>query len=263
MSSPITQPRSEGGRDGLPAVGVLGVGDGAGPRASLGQLAAEVGHEISRPLQIIAFAVDDLRDALFNDDRETAERCIDAIEGQIQRSAGFAGRLLAFDNPEARALQPADLNEVVGYALAELHNPLAAAGICVQTELSEGLGSINCCPSELVQAIINVVLNAADAVDGRAQARIAVRTFAQQDQVCVEILDNGPGIAAEHLTRIFDPFFTTKPRGQDTGLGLSITRGITRRHGGSLEASSKIGEGACVRLSLPSSRSISDVALAH
>ncbi|PRQ07654.1 Sensor protein ZraS [Enhygromyxa salina] len=220
--------------------------------ASLGQLAAEVGHEISRPLQVIAFAVDDLRDALFNEDREVAERCIEGIEVQIQRTAGIVGRMLAFDRAADRTLQRADLNDVVEQALAGLHDSLAAHGIQLQVALGEGLPPITCCRPELVQAVINLVLNAREAVLEREGAEITVRTVAQQGQVWVDIADNGRGIAPEHLARIFDPFFTTKPDRHATGLGLSITRGITRRHGGNLEVSSTIGKGARLRLGLPS-----------
>jgi signal transduction histidine kinase len=96
---------------------------------------------------------------------------------------------------------------------------------------------------------MNLVINAAHAIDDHGQ--ITIRTGCAEDQVWVEVEDNGKGIAAEHLGRIFEPFFTTKPVGKGTGLGLSLSYGIVNKHGGRIEVSSTPGSGSIFRVLLP------------
>lgn len=115
------------------------------------------------------------------------------------------------------------------------------------------LPEIACLPAKLNQVFLNLLVNAGQAIAEKAQGRgtIRVRTGHDVRQVWVEISDTGCGIAPEHLKRIFDPFFTTKPEGSGTGLGLSLSYGIVRVHGGRIEVHSKLGEGACFRVILP------------
>jgi two-component system, NtrC family, sensor kinase len=108
---------------------------------------------------------------------------------------------------------------------------------------------VECIPSQLNQVFMNLLINAAHAIEGRG--RITVRTGYSDTHAWVEIEDTGKGIAPEHLSRIYDPFFTTKPVGQGTGLGLSLSYGIIQRHGGIIEASSTVGVGTVFRLVLP------------
>lgn len=108
---------------------------------------------------------------------------------------------------------------------------------------------IECRPSRLNQAFMNILLNAAQSIEG--QGTIRVRTGQANEQVWVEIGDSGSGIAPEILSRIFEPFFTTKPVGSGTGLGLSATFNIIEQHGGQIEAESTLGKGTLVRIRLP------------
>lgn len=104
---------------------------------------------------------------------------------------------------------------------------------------------------QLHQVLVNLVENALDAVAGQAEPQVAIRAIAIGPQVAVEVADNGPGIGADDIGKVFDPFFTTKPVGHGTGLGLWISYGIARDHGGALEASNRRGGGALFRLTLP------------
>jgi signal transduction histidine kinase len=104
-------------------------------------------------------------------------------------------------------------------------------------------------PSQINQVFLNLLVNAGDAIGERGQIRI--NTGAESGEAWIEIADSGHGIAEEHLAKIFDPFFTTKPVGRGTGLGLSLSYSIVKKHGGRIEVQSKLGTGTCFRIVLP------------
>jgi len=112
-----------------------------------------------------------------------------------------------------------------------------------------GVPEIECIPSQLNQVFMNLLVNAAHAIETRG--RITVRTSFENDMVTVSVSDTGSGIAAENLGRIFEPFFTTKPVGKGTGLGLSLSYSIVQKHGGRIEVESEIGKGTTFRVILP------------
>lgn len=116
-----------------------------------------------------------------------------------------------------------------------------------------GLPDIECIASQINQVFMNLLVNAAQAIEDRGT--ITLRTGYDEDKVWVEIEDTGKGIKPEHLNRIFEPFFTTKPVGQGTGLGLSLAYGIVQRHRGNLGVRSELGKGTVFRLTLPRTRS--------
>jgi signal transduction histidine kinase len=110
---------------------------------------------------------------------------------------------------------------------------------------------IECQPSHINQVVMNIVVNGAHAITGE-RGVIRIRTGRQgDDQVWIEISDNGAGIPKEIQSRIFDPFFTTKPIGSGTGLGLSLSYGIIQKHSGQIEVQSEPGQGATFRITLP------------
>jgi len=113
------------------------------------------------------------------------------------------------------------------------------------------LPEVHCVPSELNQVFMNLLVNAAQAMDPNRRGTITIRTRAGDRQVTVEIADDGCGIPPDRVGRIFDPFFTTKPVGEGTGLGLSLSYGIVRKHGGRIEARSTLGHGTVFSLTLP------------
>jgi two-component system NtrC family sensor kinase len=111
------------------------------------------------------------------------------------------------------------------------------------------LPEIECLPSELNQVFMNLFVNAAQAI--RTRGVIRIETGADIDGVWVEVADSGSGIAPENLQRIFEPFFTTRPVGQGTGLGLSLSYSIVKKHNGRLDVRSTLGEGTTFRVWLP------------
>jgi two-component system NtrC family sensor kinase len=112
-----------------------------------------------------------------------------------------------------------------------------------------GLPDVECMPSQINQVFLNLLVNAAQAIEGRGT--ITIRTGRESDWVWLEVADTGHGIPPEQVNRIFDPFFTTKPVGQGTGLGLSISYGIVKNHGGRIEVKSTVGRGTAMRVWLP------------
>jgi len=112
------------------------------------------------------------------------------------------------------------------------------------------LPEIECLPSQINQVVMNLLVNAAQAMVGE-RGRITIRTGTEDDRVWIEVADTGGGIARENLSRIFDPFFTTKPVGQGRGLGLSLSYGIVQKHRGRIDVRSEIGQGSSFRIVLP------------
>jgi two-component system NtrC family sensor kinase len=115
------------------------------------------------------------------------------------------------------------------------------------------LPEVECLPSELNQVFMNLLLNAAQAID-KDRGTITVRTGVAGGAVWIEVADDGCGIPKENLSRIFDPFYTTKPVGKGTGLGLSLAYGIVKKHAGSIEVRSEPGAGTTFRITLPRER---------
>jgi two-component system NtrC family sensor kinase len=116
---------------------------------------------------------------------------------------------------------------------------------------------IECLPSQINQVILNIVVNAAHAIDGE-RGKITIRTAREQENIRIDISDNGSGIPREILTRIFDPFFTTKPIGSGTGLGLSLSYGIIQKHHGRIEVESELNRGTTFRITLPIRHHVDD-----
>jgi signal transduction histidine kinase len=143
-----------------------------------------------------------------------------------------------------------DLNDVVADAI-RLANLRGDPQVCVETALAERLPPVDGSPERLAQALINLLVNARQAVAGGVRPRIRIETRHEGAAVSVCVRDNGPGIAPELLPRIFDPFFTTKSPDEGTGLGLTIAYDIVRDHGGVLEVESEVGAGTAFHARLP------------
>jgi signal transduction histidine kinase len=149
--------------------------------------------------------------------------------------------------------QLADLHQGLDSTLNIVHNEIKYKADVVK-EYGD-LPQIECLPSQLNQVFMNLFVNAAHAMKDKERGSIHVRTGRQgDDEVWVEVSDDGCGIAPENLKKIFDPFFTTKPVGKGTGLGLSLSYGIVQKHGGRIEVTSVVGKGTTFRVVLPVAR---------
>jgi signal transduction histidine kinase len=216
--------------------------------AELGRLTAGIAHEINNPLAIIGYALELLcRDGdLTAFQVEMAEK----IEMEIERLKSLTEGLLSFSSAREGYRRLVSLNDLLEEVLRLVRFELQRQAIALDTELGE-LPLVAADPNKLKQVIINLIMNAAEAMSG--EGKITLRTASCGDEVELAVCDTGPGIPADILENIFSPFFTTKPEGEGTGLGLHICRTIVREHGGEIAVKSTPGAGATFLVRLPAS----------
>jgi signal transduction histidine kinase len=230
--------------------------------AAVGQLAAGIAHEINNPLAYIGANLRALREqwlALAASSREAGEKPAlddlleegvamleESLEG-VDRTAAIVRDVRVFSHGGSEAKERLAPNELVERALrvAEPHVRRRAHVERVYEDVPPVVGSRR----ELEQVLLNLIINAAQAIEGKGTLRVA--TSRCGEEVEISVTDTGCGIPAEAMERIFDPFFTTKPVGEGTGLGLSISHEIVRRHGGRILVDSVVGRGTEVRVRLP------------
>ncbi len=249
--------------------------------ASIGQLAAGVAHEINNPIGYVNSNLGTLRgyvdsllavleayeaaESLLPEGPEKERIALTRIRADlaylktdvtdlltetgdgIGRVRRIVQDLKDFSHADRGDWMLADLHKGLESTLNVVNNEIKYKARVVR-EYGE-LPKVHCLPAQLNQVFMNLLVNAAHAID--EQGTITVRTGVREQQVWVEISDTGHGIPAHQLTRIFDPFYTTKPVGKGTGLGLSISYGIVKKHNGHIEVESEPGKGTTFRVYLP------------
>jgi len=216
--------------------------------AALGTLAAGLAHELNNPIGIMSSRIEVMLmegESLPPHVREDLE----VLQRQTHRVARITQGLLTFARSSAGERAPIDLNHIVRETLLLAETQIAKGGVKVATELEPDLPAILGDADTLQQVMLNLVTNARDAVDSGGEIRIVTRRRETDRTIELVVADTGLGIAPEDLARIFDPFFTTKPTG--TGLGLSLTHGIVREHGGTIDVESAPGRGTRFILAFP------------
>ncbi|MBN2560600.1 MAG: PhnD/SsuA/transferrin family substrate-binding protein [Phycisphaerae bacterium] len=216
--------------------------------ASVGRLAAGAAHEINNPLTGVLTFAHLLRAKEHMDEQD--KRDLDVIINETSRVSDIVHSLLDFARERPLTKEPLDVNGVIRRTMRLLRNQKQLEQVSIEEDLEENLPSVNVDRNQLEQVLLNLSLNACEAMpDG---GTLTISTLAQDGEVLVRVDDTGCGIADEHLDRIFDPFFTTKSIDKATGLGLSVSYGIVQQHGGSLEVDSEEGKGATFTIALPS-----------
>lgn len=219
--------------------------------AGIGTLAAGVAHEINNPLAaIIGFAEGMMRDIRLN--RGNDEQRLKSLERICDagwRCARIVAALKSYARDDSFDMQPNDLNQLIDTALSLVTAQLRQGGIDVSVKLGQDMPEVECDEHKMQQIVINLVMNAKDAMPSGGS--IAIRSRLDGDMAIMEVEDTGTGIPPEIQAKIFDPFFTTKEVGKGTGLGLSICQGILEKHHGHISAESEEGRGTKVTVAIP------------
>lgn len=224
---------------------------------ALGQLVAGVAHEINTPLGFVANNLAFLAEQLpalgpAADDltRQDLDDAVAESQDGVARIAAIVQALRGFAHPDSPGRQSADLN--AGFAATVRIARAAAPPQVAIVEQYDDLPPIVCNPGEVNQVLLNLLTNAVQAVNG--PGTITVATAIAGDAVTLTVADTGPGMDEQTLARLGEPFFTTRPLGSGTGLGIAISQGIARGHGGSLTFRSTPGQGTTATLTLPMAR---------
>ena len=218
--------------------------------SALGRLASSVAHEVGNPLGAIDIQLQLLQEDLAADGELAGKvlRRLDIARTEMRRLGGIVQNFLRFSRPPALHLKKMSPNDM----LRHIHDLIAPEakerGINLHFDLDESLPEIEVDENQLSQSLLNILINAFQAVEDQGQVRFASRL--EDGDILIEISDDGQGIPAENLERIFEFYYTTKDEG--TGLGLSIAQRIVHQHGGSLVVESQEGEGTLISLRLPS-----------
>ncbi|MEW6374953.1 MAG: ATP-binding protein [Thermodesulfobacteriota bacterium] len=227
--------------------------------ASLGQLASGIAHEIKNPLAGIGSAVQVLSSSVQFDDSK--KQVVKEVLKQIQRLDGTIKNLLRFAKPEKPNLAPNDLNEIIETVMFLVSQQAKKQNIQIHLDLKKDLPKVMIDPQQVQQAILNVVLNAAEAMPSGGTLTFSSKEIVTTDPSKKEkkpyasliISDTGTGMSEGVMAQIFNPFYTTKPAG--TGLGLSITQRIIEQHNGRIDIKSEVGKGTSFTIDLPTSPS--------
>ncbi len=222
----------------------------AGKLAALGRMSAALSHEINQPLAAARNYADSAGLLIDRADLPRARENIGQILALIDRMATIARHLRNVARKPNEPLKAVDLRAVVADALAVARARLETAGATVEVDLPASLPPVQGGPVRLQQVLVNVLSNAADAVEGQADRRILLTAQAEGGEVQVSVRDRGAGVAPAIADRIFDPFFTTKQVGSGLGLGLSISYNIMKDFAGDLRVSNHPDGGAVFTLVL-------------
>ncbi|THB78983.1 MAG: PAS domain S-box protein [Desulfobulbaceae bacterium] len=217
--------------------------------AGLGRLAAGVAHEINNPMSGIMLYANLIKEEL-GDDHQVSDD-LDTIISEAERCKVIVADLLEFSHQTSYEMVPINFNEVVQKTLGILQNQPLYHNISVTLNLSPELLPSLGNAIRFNQVVMNLLVNAAQAMEGEGSLQIITRPRANSGVNEIIIKDSGVGIAEEHLEKVFDPFFTTKTTGEGTGLGLSVSYAIVKEHKGTIRVSSEQGKGTTFTLRFP------------
>ncbi|MBU0565772.1 MAG: response regulator [Gammaproteobacteria bacterium] len=229
---------------------------------AVGQLTGGIAHDFNNMLTGIIGALDLIRLRLASGRHDDLPRYLDAAHGSAQRAASLTQRLLAFSRRQPLQTQPTAVNPLIR-SLAELLQRSLGETIRFEQALEDDAGLALVDPSQMENALLNLALNARDAMPDGGTLRIETQRRALPpeqasqhavqpgDYLCICVIDSGVGIPARLVDKVFEPFFTTKPLGEGTGLGLSMVYGFVRQSSGFITIDTRQGEGTRVTLHVP------------
>lgn len=217
--------------------------------AMIGRLAAGVAHEINNPLGgILVYSHLLLEDTAGSDPKRAN---LEKIIRETTRCKDIVRSLLDFARPGEPKIELSSLNETIEGVLSLVEKQVLFHNITIEKDLARDLSRIAFDKSQLQQVFMNIVLNAAEAMDGKGKLTIRTQISVDGSYGEAKFTDTGHGIPKENFENLFEPFFTTKKPGEGTGLGLSISYGIVKKHSGKIEVESEVGKGTTFTIKLP------------
>jgi signal transduction histidine kinase len=222
----------------------------AGKLAAVGTITSGIAHELNNPLNNISITTEALMEDFNSLPDERKWKLLQDIYFETERASEIVKSLLDFTRSEKLEMAPLDLREVILSSQRLVQNEMSYSNVDFSLELPADLPPILGASNQLRQVFLNLFINAVHAMP--SGGRLTVKAAGRHDgRVCVEVADTGTGIPPDALPRIFDPFFTTKEPGEGTGLGLSVSYSIVKKHGGEIEVASEAGKGTVFHLCLP------------
>nr|WP_321410458.1 PAS domain S-box protein [uncultured Carboxylicivirga sp.] len=220
--------------------------------ASLGLLSAGIAHEINNPLNFImggSLAIENYLKENPGNNIEEAQTYLNAINEGVNRTADIVSSLNHYSRKNDMERTSCQMNNILSNCLTMLKSKIDSKTEIIKN-LSPTLPDINANEGQLHQVMLNIIYNSIQAIDNHT-GKIQIVTKVSDNQIIVEILDNGKGIPKEVINNVFDPFYTTKEPGEGTGLGLSISYNIIKEHNGTIKINSEPGEWTCTEIRLP------------
>ncbi len=217
--------------------------------SSIGLLAAGVAHEVNTPLTGVSSYTQMLMGMIPETDPKHA--LLEKVQKQTDRATNIVGNLLNFSRTgNAPEFTEIDINKLLDDTLQLLEPQLRKSSIEIVRKYASIPPKIFGDPGKLQQVFTNLIMNARDAILNGGEIRLTT-AYEGENDISIQVSDNGVGIEPEHLNKIFDPFFTTKAVGNGTGLGMAVSYGIVQEHSGTISASSKVGKGTTFRIVFP------------
>jgi two-component system, NtrC family, sensor kinase len=217
--------------------------------ASIGQLSSGVAHEINNPLGVILGYTQLM---LRSEPQDTGRfKDLKTIEKHVRHCKSIVEDLLNFARRSEPKKESVDIHRTIEDALGFIRQNIGSGRIDFQTDFDRRIPPLVLDEKKIKQVLINLLMNALHAVGPQGTIRVSTAWHPSDGRLEILVADNGQGIEEKHLKHIFDPFFTTKTTGEGTGLGLSVSYGIIKKHGGEIRVQSKPGEGATFTVVLP------------
>jgi len=231
--------------------------------ASLGEMTAGIGHELTQPLNAILLLARNCKKALENPEEhlDMVNENLDIIIDRVNKASSIINTMRTFGRKVEEDLVPVDVNRLIEKIVAFLHPQLELSEVHLELNLTKQACHILGVDVRMEQVLLNLVQNSIQAMGNTTSPVLTItsdvaekvnpRTLHRESYVVIQITDNGSGIAEENIQKIFDPFFTTRTVGSGMGLGLSIVERILRSFSGYIAVESTLGQGSCFTISIP------------
>jgi signal transduction histidine kinase len=219
--------------------------------ASIGTLTAGIAHEINNPVNNLSLILESLLEDGDHMERAERQRLYREAMDQADRTSEIVKNLLEFSRASHPKREELNLEEIVDKTARLVNNEMKLNNIEFHKEVNGGLSIARLDRGGLQQVLLNLFMNSIQAMENGGELTVRIGPTQIPAEVCIDVIDNGPGIASENLDQVFDPFFTTKKEGVGTGLGLSVSYNIVKKNRGRMEVQSKPGQGACFSIILP------------